>query len=219
MTRRQGASNSRVHFGAVSRTTCGNSSAVEHRLAKAGVEGSNPFSRSKMDQEAPVTPGLFVFRGSVDRRPFHHAGGPDERLMKWAAPDGTVTLRFSRNEQQRPTPLESFLLRPPDLSSSGLIRTPGKRGRAAALDRGEHQHLSSGVLTVLPVSRFVHLLLCTSRTSAARPEFAQRMRARPQRRSTYSYRIDRASEDPASAATLNDSTNSSRDGSPSSLTT
>ena len=46
-------------FGPVCRLTllgCGCSSGVEHNLAKVGVEGSNPFARSRdlMDQHLPI---------------------------------------------------------------------------------------------------------------------------------------------------------------------
>src|SRR5580700_2207847 len=43
-------------FGPVCRLTllgCGCSSGVEHNLAKVGVEGSNPFARSKISKEMP----------------------------------------------------------------------------------------------------------------------------------------------------------------------
>ena len=47
---------------------CGSSSGVEHNLAKVGVEGSNPFSRSNtFSTEAVDFPRLFVFSGRGSR--------------------------------------------------------------------------------------------------------------------------------------------------------
>ena len=46
---------------------CGCSSGVEHNLAKVGVEGSNPFARSKSALYYPE-PSTF-FRSAVGRRP------------------------------------------------------------------------------------------------------------------------------------------------------
>ena len=57
----------------------GNSSVVEHRLAKARVEGSNPFSRSKKPQ---VTPGVFVFSGIGRHQQGDGFGRVDDGLMK-----------------------------------------------------------------------------------------------------------------------------------------
>ena len=46
----------------------GRSSGVEHNLAKVGVEGSNPFARSRtFSIEAVDPPRLFAFRGGGPR--------------------------------------------------------------------------------------------------------------------------------------------------------
>lgn len=44
---------------------CGSGSAVEHRLAKAGVEGSNPFSRSNFQalEMNPLSTGVLPLHG------------------------------------------------------------------------------------------------------------------------------------------------------------
>src|SRR6202043_1482873 len=52
---------------------CGCSSGVEHNLAKVGVEGSNPFARSKNSQSPQKAP-----------RPF-----------PWVAPDGRIPIADS----------------------------------------------------------------------------------------------------------------------------
>src|ERR1700733_22087 len=51
------------------RQGCGCSSGVEHNLAKVGVEGSNPFARSKFLFKIKVLP----------------MGDPEERFVHWRA--------------------------------------------------------------------------------------------------------------------------------------
>ncbi|CAH1664752.1 hypothetical protein BOSEA31B_12733 [Hyphomicrobiales bacterium] len=61
---------------------CGCSSGVEHNLAKVGVEGSNPFARSRQSQglrsmQASDLPALFAFWACWIRR--HFQNGPRTR--------------------------------------------------------------------------------------------------------------------------------------------
>src|SRR4051812_40554150 len=63
------------------RSECGCSSGVEHNLAKVGVEGSNPFARSKFPMQEDTgrrgnTPALFSFGAP----PGHHGAGYCWRL-------------------------------------------------------------------------------------------------------------------------------------------
>src|ERR1700675_2530848 len=46
---------------------CGCSSGVEHNLAKVGVEGSNPFARSKMSQRMQADKGAVFAAHSRSR--------------------------------------------------------------------------------------------------------------------------------------------------------
>ena len=94
---------------------CGCSSGVEHNLAKVGVEGSNPFARSRQSQDlrsmqASDLPALFAFLGlrnlvrfpKGSERPWLHRG------YKYAL---TPIRRRSLFEAILPMPLQEMRMR------------------------------------------------------------------------------------------------------------
>src|SRR5262245_58137180 len=84
------------------RAVSGNSSAVEHRLAKAGVEGSNPFSRSVENASKLARLGCLFMPCDSQSHGRSHASAPtarrDRRSMT-AAPCRSTTLSFDTSAQ------------------------------------------------------------------------------------------------------------------------
>ena len=68
--------------------SCGNSSAVEHRLAKARVDGSNPFSRSILPPTTSRLPGVLLWNPAtrisfpVCLQPLAYPGGPQRPVSR-----------------------------------------------------------------------------------------------------------------------------------------
>ena len=57
------------------RDVCGNSSMVEYSLAKARVEGSNPFFRFQASLDLVAEWSKLCARSSMDRAPDYGSGG------------------------------------------------------------------------------------------------------------------------------------------------
>ena len=78
---------------------CGCSSGVEHNLAKVGVEGSNPFARSRQSQDlrsmqASDLPALFAFWAWKMRGHFQRAPKRRGYLAVTSSKSGCATVRY-----------------------------------------------------------------------------------------------------------------------------
>jgi hypothetical protein len=69
---------SETHLKARPRMKCGRSSGVEHNLAKVGVEGSNPFARSRFSQENKAVKTVLRGRFLLPRPPRESWGSRGE---------------------------------------------------------------------------------------------------------------------------------------------
>ena len=109
--------------GGVAVIGCGCSSGVEHNLAKVGVEGSNPFARSKFPygnqsvMRRPPQGGLSLFRSGVHmvstathmRTPTPRCLAHRPAVSRWlgavpTTPQRTPNLPPNRMTDQKPRP-------------------------------------------------------------------------------------------------------------------
>jgi hypothetical protein len=98
---------------------------VEHDLAKVGVEGSNPFARSKIFRmakfvEGPLPSGLFAFRKCVRQRPTirGHAAGV---LRTWFHEPGFRNLQFQMPHRSAQNIKLSHPSAPEEISSQFVL--------------------------------------------------------------------------------------------------
>ena len=73
----------------------GRSSGVEHNLAKVGVEGSNPFARSKI--KIAVRSGFFIDRNGIAARWAHSRMRPEKAASGPHRPENVTPNMNSRN--------------------------------------------------------------------------------------------------------------------------